>query len=61
MDIWKFDLAFFFISAVLVAGCYLVRKRLTSPAWRDFLGITATLVVLIDIGFLMILGEHQLG
>jgi len=34
---------------------------LGSQAWRDFLGVTMTFVVLTGVGFLMIVGEHALG
>jgi hypothetical protein len=61
MDILPFDIAFFAASIVLIAVLLVVRRRMKSPGWRDFLGITATFIVLVGIGFLMILGEHELG
>ena len=50
------------ICAVVVAVLYGVRRSIhESQAWRDFLGITMTFVVLAGIGFIMIVGEHFLG
>jgi len=46
---------------VLVALLYFIRRAFTSQAWRDFLGVTMTFVVLTGVGFLMIVGEHALG
>jgi hypothetical protein len=47
--------------AVLVAVLYFVRRALSSEAWRNFLGVTMTFIVLTGVGFLMIVGEHYLG
>jgi hypothetical protein len=59
------DLALFLadvlVCAVLVAVLYVLRRALTSEAWRNFLGITMTFIVLTGVGFLMIVGEHSLG
>lgn len=46
------------VTAVIVAPLYLVRKRLTSSGWRDFIGITMVFVVLVWATLAMILGEH---
>ena len=60
------DLALFLadviLCAVLVAVLYGIRRTIReSQAWRDFLGITMTFVVLTGIGFIMIVAEHYLG
>jgi hypothetical protein len=49
------------VCAVLVAVLYVVRRALSSEAWRNFLGVTMTFIVLTGVGFLMIVGEHYLG
>jgi hypothetical protein len=50
------------VCAVLVGVLYGVRRSIReSQAWRDFLGITMTFVVLAGVGFIMIVGEHFLG
>jgi hypothetical protein len=51
-----------FLCAVVVGILYGVRRTIReSQAWRDFLGITMTFVVLAGIGFIMIVAEHYLG
>lgn len=49
------------VCVVLVAVLYFVRRALSSEAWRNFLGVTMTFIVLTGVGFLMIVGEHYLG
>jgi hypothetical protein len=46
------------ITVVIVAPIHLLRRRLASTAWRDFLGITMVFVVLVWATLAMILGEH---
>jgi hypothetical protein len=51
-----------FLCAIVVGILYGVRRTIReSQAWRDFLGITMTFVVLAGIGFIMIVAEHYLG
>ena len=57
----KFFLADVGVCLALVAVLYFIRRALGSQAWRDFLGVTMTFVVLTGVGFLMIVGEHALG
>jgi hypothetical protein len=57
----KFFLGDVGVCLVLVAVLYFIRRALASQAWRDFLGVTMTFVVLTGVGFLMIVGEHALG
>lgn len=49
--------------AVVVACAVLiwVRGRVSGSGLRDFLGITATFLVLVWVAFAMIVGEHLLG
>jgi hypothetical protein len=61
MDIAPFILLYFVVSVVLIAACLLVRSRVTHSGIRDVLGISATFIVLAGIGFIMIIGEHELG
>ena len=49
------------VSAVLVAALLGARRAVGGPQVRDFLGISATFVVLCWFGWLMIVGEHVLG
>jgi hypothetical protein len=50
------------ICAVAVGVLYAIRRSIReSQAWRDFLGVTMTFVVLTGIGFIMIVAEHYLG
>ena len=46
---------------VLCLVLYGVRRAIQNQAWRDFLGVTMTFVVLAGVGFVMIVGEHYLG
>ena len=51
-----------FVCAIVVGILFGVRRTIReSQAWRDFLGITMTFVVLAGIGFIMIVAEHYLG
>jgi hypothetical protein len=55
-------LADVFICAVVVGVLYGIRRTIReSQAWRDFLGVTMTFVILTGIGFIMIVAEHYLG
>jgi hypothetical protein len=45
------------LAAVLIGA----RRAVAGPQMKDVLGISATFVVLVWIGWLMIVGEHVLG
>ena len=49
------------VTVVVCAVLYFVRRGLQSQAWKDFLGITMALVVLVLATLTMIVGEHSLG
>jgi hypothetical protein len=59
------DLSFFLadvgVVLVLCLVLYGVRRAIQNQAWRDFLGVSMTFVVLAGVGFVMIIGEHYLG
>ncbi len=59
------DLTFFLADVVVVlvfcVVLYGIRRAISNQAWRDFLGVTMTFVVLAGVGFVMIIGEHYLG
>ena len=59
------DLSLFLADvAVVVVLClvlYGIRRAIQNQAWRDFLGVTMTFIVLAGVGFVMIVGEHYLG
>ena len=46
---------------VLCLVLYGIRRAIQNQAWRDFIGVTMTFVVLAGVGFVMIVGEHYLG
>ena len=59
------DLTFFLADVVVVlvfcVVLYGIRRAISNQAWRDFLGVTMTFVVLAGVGFVMIISEHYLG
>ncbi|HEY8741093.1 MAG TPA: hypothetical protein VIN56_10925 [Candidatus Dormibacteraeota bacterium] len=59
------DLLLFVVDVVVVAilaGVLLgARRSIARPGLRDFLGVSATFVILAGVTFLMMVGEHALG
>ena len=49
------------VTVVICAVLFFVRRGLQSQAWKDLLGITMAVVVLMLATFTMIVGEHFLG